>query len=48
MSLDNEIKIRYEHFLNFVPEVMKFLAATQEENDLGIIQRRDRFSNQSG
>ncbi|EMO42577.1 inositol monophosphatase family protein [Leptospira noguchii str. 1993005606] len=36
MSLDNEIKIRYEHFLNFVPKVMEFLATTQEENDLGI------------
>ncbi|EMJ89929.1 MULTISPECIES: inositol monophosphatase family protein [Leptospira] len=39
MSLDDEIKIRYEHFLNFVPEVMKFLAATQEENDLGVVYK---------
>ncbi|TGL97988.1 inositol monophosphatase [Leptospira barantonii] len=36
MSLDNEIKIRYEHFLNFLPKVMEFLATTQEESDLDI------------
>ncbi|MBM9499834.1 inositol monophosphatase [Leptospira sp. 201903071] len=36
MSLENEIKIRYDHFLNFVPKIMEFLAETQEENDLGI------------
>ncbi|TGK28155.1 inositol monophosphatase [Leptospira gomenensis] len=36
MSLDNEVKIRYDHFLNFVPKVMEFLATTQEENDLDV------------
>ncbi|XDD50395.1 inositol monophosphatase family protein [Leptospira sp. WS92.C1] len=36
MNLENEVKIRYDHFLNFVPKVMEFLANTQEENDLGI------------
>ncbi|EMY77902.1 inositol monophosphatase family protein [Leptospira weilii serovar Ranarum str. ICFT] len=39
MSLDNEIKIRYEHFLNFVPKVMEFLATTQEEADLEIVYK---------
>lgn len=36
MNLDDEIKIRYEHFLNFVPKVMEFLTITQREADLDI------------
>lgn len=39
MNLDNEIKIRYEHFLNFVPKVMEFLTITQEEADLDIVYK---------
>lgn len=36
MSYENDIKIRYQHFLNFVPTVMEFLVRTHEEEDLSI------------
>ncbi|PJZ69960.1 inositol monophosphatase [Leptospira perolatii] len=36
MSYQNELKIRYEHFLNFSPKIMEFLVKTHEESDLEI------------
>lgn len=36
MSYENEIKIRYQHFLNFVPKVMDFLTSTHESEDLQV------------
>ncbi|PKA17811.1 inositol monophosphatase family protein [Leptospira haakeii] len=36
MSYQNEIKIRYQHFLNFVPTISEFLKKTHEREDLQI------------
>ncbi|EPG74113.1 inositol monophosphatase family protein [Leptospira fainei serovar Hurstbridge str. BUT 6] len=36
MSYENEIKIRYQHFLNFAPKVMDFLIHTHRDEDLSI------------
>ncbi len=39
MSYENEIHIRYQHFLNFVPKVMEFLTTTHENEDLKITHK---------
>ncbi|MEI1306112.1 inositol monophosphatase family protein, partial [Leptospira venezuelensis] len=36
MSYQNEIKIRYQHFLNFAPTISEFLKKTHEREDLQI------------